>query len=204
VRLETGLFVACAIAFFAFALLGLWVVRRAAGGLDAIGLQMRGGAVLLARAFTISGRSVGVTCACVVAVLVFLLLRLPLWIPAGIILSQIVSQAVVETAKVLYGRKRPDYWLLGLDAGHSYPSGHAATAVIFFLGWAVAAIFSGMAAAPRDAIAALLVLWALGIAWSRLALGAHYLSDVVGGLLFGCGWLCGVLALLLHFAILRA
>jgi len=201
---ESRLFIASACCFFAFAVLGLWVVRRAAGGIDAIGLQMRGGAVLVARAFTISGRSIGVTCACAVAVLAFLFMRRPLWIPLAMILSQVGSQAIVETAKVLYARKRPDYWLFGLDAGHSYPSGHSATAIIFFGGWAVVTLASGMAAVPRDAIIASLGLWAIGIAWSRLALGAHYLSDVLGGLLFGFGWLCGALALLWHFSLFRA
>ena len=197
---ESALFFASACSFGAFALLGMWVSRHPAGGIDGIGLHLRGSAIRLARAFTVSGRSIGVTCACSIAVVAFLVLHRALWIPFAMILSQIVSQSIVETAKLLYGRTRPDYWLVGLDAGHSYPSGHSATAVVFFGGWALVTIFSGMGEPLRETIVAVLVLWGIGIAWSRLALGAHYPSDVAGGLLFGCGWLCGIGGLLLHFA----
>jgi membrane-associated phospholipid phosphatase len=35
----------------------------------------------------------------------------------------------------------------------------------------------------------------IGIPWSRLALDAHYATDVIGGLVFGCGWLCATIAI---------
>jgi len=46
----------------------------------------------------------------------------------------------------------------------------------------------------------ILVICIVGIPWSRLALGAHYLTDVAGGVLFGAGWLCITLALIARFA----
>lgn len=106
------------------------------------------------------------------------------------ILSQILSQTLVELIKARYLRTRPDYWLVGLEAGHSYPSGHATTAVVFFTGWALLALFSPLPPVVRYLVAAVLVLWAFGVSWSRLALGAHYLSDVLGGTLLGTAWIC--------------
>jgi undecaprenyl-diphosphatase len=111
------------------------------------------------------------------------------------ILSQILSQIIVELIKARYARARPDYWLVGLEAGHSYPSGHATTAVVFFAGWALVAIFSPLPDTVKALLAIALALWAVGVSWSRLALGAHYVSDVAGGTLFGAGWLCAVSAL---------
>jgi hypothetical protein len=37
-----------------------------------------------------------------------------------------------------------------------------------------------------------------GIPWSRLALSAHYATDVLGGLLLGAGWLALMTAFLHH------
>jgi membrane-associated phospholipid phosphatase len=34
-------------------------------------------------------------------------------------------------------------------------------------------------------VAPLLALWGCGVIWSRLALGAHYVTDLVGGVLLG-------------------
>jgi membrane-associated phospholipid phosphatase len=35
----------------------------------------------------------------------------------------------------------------------------------------------------RVVVAPLLVLWGCGVIWSRLALGAHYVTDLIGGML---------------------
>jgi len=206
VTADLRLFTAAAVCFAAFALLGLHVSRRPLGRLDSFAVYFRGQATRLARAFTISGRAAGVTTACVMAFVVFLLLRKPLWIPLAITVSQVTSQGLIEACKALYVRTRPDYWLVGMDAGHSYPSGHSSTAIAFVMAWALVVAFAGLYPPVRDCAIAVFALWALGIMWSRLALGAHYLTDVFGGMLFGTGWLCLMCALLLHFAgfVLRA
>jgi undecaprenyl-diphosphatase len=134
---------------------------------------------------------------CVAAFVLFAVARWPLRIPLAMMISQMLSQAAVELAKARYSRTRPDYWLVGLEAGHSYPSGHATTAVVFFCGWALVAAFSTLPPPIKQGIAVLFVLWAAGVSWSRLALGAHYVSDVLGGTAFGAAWLC-VAAAVLH------
>ena len=37
----------------------------------------------------------------------------------------------------------------------------------------------------RVTAAPLLALWGCGVVWSRLALGAHYVTDLIGGMLLG-------------------
>jgi undecaprenyl-diphosphatase len=71
---------------------------------------------------------------------------------------------------------------------YSFPSGHAMTAAAFGVPIAVAAPQAGM------------LIVAIGcalVSWSRLALGHHYLSDVVAGTLLGATIAAAVAAFVL-------
>jgi undecaprenyl-diphosphatase len=71
---------------------------------------------------------------------------------------------------------------------YSYPSGHSMLApIIFGLGIIVWAA-PWPSPALRRAALVLAALLALGIGFSRVYVGAHYPSDVVGGLLLGTAW----------------
>lgn len=59
----------------------------------------------------------------------------------------------------------------------SFPSGHSASAAAFATGVALESAGAGAAVAPA----------ALAVAYSRLHTGAHWLSDVIGGLALGAG-----------------
>lgn len=185
--------------FAVFVMLGLRVSKRPLSRLDAEAVYFRGQLTPLALVFTISGRSPAMTASCIVAIAAYSVLRLPIGIAAIMALSQLLSQILVEYLKPLFNRMRPDYWLVGREAGHSYPSGHSTTAVVFFIGWAIVIAFGTLPGAVKTAGIALLTVWAAGIMWSRLALGAHYLSDVCGGALFGAAWLCAIFTISSHF-----
>jgi len=109
---------------------------------------------------------------------------------SGVSLS--VAFAVYPALKVMIARTRPcDYDpclardLEPLDR-YSCPSGHAMTAAAF----AVPVAFACAEATP-------LALAACGaISWSRLALGHHYLSDVLAGVVLGAALATGVSLLL--------
>ena len=191
---QTALWCACGVLFALFVALGIRVARKPFGGIDAFGASLRGRHVRLAVLFTRSGRSPGVTVMCAVAVIVYALAHLPMRLPVIVILSQVLSQTIVELIKVRYRRIRPEYWLDRLEAGHSYPSGHATTAVVFFCAWAAIAAAGTLPLPAKIAVCTALVAWAAGVSWSRLALGAHYLSDVAGGTFFGFAWLCALVA----------
>lgn len=192
-----------AIVLFAlYVIVGLRVSRRPLSRLDAEAIVFRGQLTPLAVVFTISGRSPAMTTVCILSIAVFAAFRLPILIAVAMTLSQLVSQMLVEYAKTLFKRMRPDYWLVGLEAGHSYPSGHSTTAVVFFCGWAVIVALSTLPGGIKDTLAALFCAWALGIVWSRLALGAHYFSDVFGGMLFGAAWACALFTVFAHFHVI--
>lgn len=191
---------AIALVLFAlFVLLGLRVSRRPLSRLDAEAVIFRGQLTPLALVFTISGRGPAMTVACILSIAICAALRVPLTAALVIALSQLVTQMLVEYAKTLYRRVRPDYWLVGREAGHSYPSGHATTAVVFFCGWAAVVALSSLSGNVKTAVMAILTAWALGIAWSRLVLGAHYFTDVCGGVLFGGAWSCAAFTVIAHF-----
>jgi membrane-associated phospholipid phosphatase len=55
---------------------------------------------------------------------------------------------------------------------------------------------SELSRSVRTFVPAILVALIVGICWSRLALGAHYLTDLIGGALLACALLSAGLAAL--------
>jgi undecaprenyl-diphosphatase len=99
---------------------------------------------------------------------------------------------------LLFHRSRPDAWLGIQERDLSYPSGHAVTAMVFFLGFALLAWYAPLPRPVATAIVVMLGICVVGIPWSRLALSAHYLTDVMGGLLLGTAFLCAALAVIVR------
>jgi undecaprenyl-diphosphatase len=98
--------------------------------------------------------------------------------------------------KLLFGRARPTLIPRLSGAGWvSFPSGHAMTStVIFGLAMVLLTERSPESGVSRAIIAAGCVTIA-GVALSRVYLGVHYPSDVIGGILGGWAWIGGALAL---------
>lgn len=84
-----------------------------------------------------------------------------------------------------FGRPRREDWLIRHEHAFSYPSSHAAIATGFYFLWGVVLLRSRLPALARYGACALLFAVTLGIMWSRLALAAHYPTDVAGGLVLG-------------------
>lgn len=87
--------------------------------------------------------------------------------------------AMVLLIKFRVRRKRPEgEWgrIYRFTDPHSFPSGHAARAFL------IATIATGLGPAW---LAIALWIWAPLVALARVAMGVHYLSDVVAGTLFG-------------------
>lgn len=91
--------------------------------------------------------------------------------------------------KGLWQRARPQLWEgIPFLPDHSFPSGHATLSMAFFL----AVMLISQTSPHRRWIVLLGGLLALLIGLSRLYLGVHYLSDVVGGWLSALGWTVGL------------
>ena len=90
--------------------------------------------------------------------------------------------------KVWFERPRPKLPWAQVLPDYSFPSGHTMNAIIFYvalalIAWSVSGRRIGLL------VLALAVVVALGVGVSRIYLGYHYLTDVVGGLLAGIAWL---------------
>lgn len=102
-------------------------------------------------------------------------------------LSILVTAVLVLGVKFSVRRRRPEgEWgaVYRKTDPHSFPSGHAARAVLL----AVLALGTGPAW-----LGLLLAVWAPLVILARVAMGVHYLSDVIAGALFGA--LIGILIL---------
>lgn len=95
----------------------------------------------------------------------------------------------------LIARPRPPTSDWAVDAGGlSFPSGHTSDAALAagLIAWLVVRRF---ARAPRWLVWFIAVAYALTIAWTRVYLGVHWLTDVLGSLAFVTAWLSGALVL---------
>ena len=121
--------------------------------------------------------------ACLVAWFALHLRTRALWALATMITGWVVAVAL----KLLVQRARPAIDdPFAAHAGYSFPSGHATnnaivvTTVVLLL-WPV------LSATARWVVPILGALWVLLTSADRLFMGAHFLSDVVAGVLLGCG-----------------
>lgn len=91
-----------------------------------------------------------------------------------------------QLQKYWIGRERPDLEShLALVKSMSFPSGHATSSMAFYLTLALVLTQGSRWRAPAVA-GALLMSFAVGL--SRVMLGVHWPSDVVGGWAFGMLW----------------
>ncbi len=189
-------------AAFAFALVGLlgyFVSSRTPTRVDLEATALRGAATQYAALLTALGYWPTLTFLSVVAVLGLVAEPGSAFLSVGLVASHTLSQIVVVAVKPLFRRARPDNWLVRQEDGTSYPSGHSSTAITFYFALLLIVWRLEIPVLARIVFAAALVCCVAGIPWSRLALGAHYLTDVAGGTIFGTAWLAASIALLLRF-----
>jgi len=91
--------------------------------------------------------------------------------------------------KLIFHRLRPESFFGLSPPTYSFPSGHSLFAACLYGALAAIAARHVSSAALRTCIWAAALLMALGIGLSRVYLGLHYPSDVLGGYLAGGAWL---------------
>ena len=111
---------------------------------------------------------------------------------AAFSLAVVTSEALIGPLKALYARPRPPDPLMGTSS-FSFPSGHAIAGAVTAVGLVLVLLDPGPKRWSWEVRAA---VFAVLMAGSRTYLGAHWLSDVVGGGLIGTGLAVGWPALL--------
>lgn len=87
-----------------------------------------------------------------------------------------ISALLVQIAKRLFARERPEDLMVVSDFG-SFPSGHTANAAT------IAVVFCLVF--PRLVTAIVAAIWVVLMAFSRTVVSAHWITDTLGGALLG-------------------
>jgi membrane-associated phospholipid phosphatase len=144
----------------------------------------------LARALNVIGGGV-VTIPLRIAVAAWLAIRTRWRALAVWLLTWVAAETVLTAAKAFFHRGRPPERLVAI-VGYSFPSGHAVAAAATAVALVLVLLPNGRRRRKWEVVA---VLFAFVMAFSRVYLHAHWLSDVVAGVLLGTGVALGSAAL---------
>ena len=106
-----------------------------------------------------------------------------------LVLTMLGTLVLSLLAKLLWHRERPHLWAgVSLPSDYSFPSGHATYSLAFVL----AIILLTWYRPKRLWIIALSAIFVVFIGFTRVYLGVHYPSDIVGGWLLAIAWTLGL------------
>jgi len=99
------------------------------------------------------------------------------------------AEVIDQALKLLFQRPRPDVFFGPQPLNYSFPSGHALVSCCFYLALAEILIDDQWPRARKLAVWTLAVLLTCLIGLSRVYLGVHYPTDVLGGYAAAIAWL---------------
>jgi undecaprenyl-diphosphatase len=115
------------------------------------------------------------------------------WLPVFLIAVTIGQTLMSGLIKDLLDRVRPTANPIAHTLGPSFPSGHTTGAAACFAAFALV-LGRGRSRNVQSLLAGAAVFVAIAVAASRVLLGVHWLTDVIGGLALGWAWfaLCSI------------
>ena len=109
---------------------------------------------------------------------------------ARLLLASTIGGIILNNMlKLIFQRERPSVFEWGATtASSSFPSGHAMSATVVYgtVAYLAARLQKHHASRVLTLTAAVLII--LGICFTRLYLGVHYPTDVIGGIVVGLAW----------------
>ena len=141
----------------------------------------------------------GITSAILLITAILISRRFKSWRPINLsLLALLLLNLAVSASKLLFGRTKPStgFDLFFTDSGLSYPSGHAANAV---LSWGMIAYLI-FRYSHKEPFEGLRLTWFVSIISSLVCLASlyrntHWFSDLLGGLFIGSALLVAVIAI---------
>lgn len=118
-------------------------------------------------------------------IIVYLVERQKRW-PVFLAWTIVGSVGLDNLIKMLVDRPRPDFHRLTDVSGSAFPSGHSSAAAALFL--ALAFLLTRRMNGGRAWVWGIAAVVACLVAVSRVYLGAHWPTDVIGGLALGGCW----------------
>lgn len=103
--------------------------------------------------------------------------------------ASIASVVVNNIIKIIIKRERPNFLVLSNETSYSFPSGHSMISILFF--GSIIYLVNKYNIKYKKTITILLSIFIILVGLSRLYLGVHFLTDVIGG------YLCGFIALII-------
>jgi membrane-associated phospholipid phosphatase len=115
-------------------------------------------------------------------------LKRPGWMAYFAVVA-IGSVIITEVAKRVVQRQRPQ-WPdpLAVETSFSFPSGHTTSGITMWATMGLVVLFAFDRTRWRTILGWVFVVAGVGMGISRLLLGVHWVTDVMGGWLFGFGW----------------
>lgn len=102
-----------------------------------------------------------------------------------IIINLILVFFLNRILKEIIARPRPEVLRLTIEKGYSFPSGHSMVATGFY-GFLIYLVYKNIENKKiRHTLIVFLCLLILSIGISRIYLGVHYATDVIGGIIIG-------------------
>ncbi|MCI9177626.1 MAG: phosphatase PAP2 family protein [Clostridia bacterium] len=94
-----------------------------------------------------------------------------------------------QILKIVFNRPRPEEFRLITESGYSFPSGHSMISMAFYgliVYWMIKRVKKPII---KWSLVTIFMLLIIGIGISRIYLGVHYASDVIGGFCFSIAYL---------------
>lgn len=110
-------------------------------------------------------------------------------VSASVIINIILVTILNQVLKNILQRPRPDGFRLISESGYSFPSGHSMVSMAFYGLFIYLAYTKIENKNLRSIVCILLSILVVLIGFSRIYLGVHYASDVLGGFLISMSYL---------------